>query len=75
MEKKDIEPNFLDKRRNSNIIYIRFFRGADRDTNHYIVVAKITRQRLSVSKQAAPKFNGERFNLKKPNDVEVKEEL
>jgi hypothetical protein len=37
------------------------------------VVAKV-RQRLSVSKRAAQKFDIERFNLKKLNDVEVKEQ-
>jgi hypothetical protein len=37
-----------------------------------MVVAK-GRQRLSVSKQAAQKFDMERFNLKKLNDVAVKE--
>jgi len=30
------------------------------------------REKLSVSKQAAQKFNGERFNLRKVNELEVK---
>jgi hypothetical protein len=37
------------------------------------VVEKV-RGRLSVSKQAAQKFYVERFNLKKLNDLEVKEQ-
>jgi hypothetical protein len=35
------------------------------------VVAKV-RERLAISKQAAQKFDGERFNLKKLNELEVK---
>jgi len=37
------------------------------------VVVKV-RLRLSVSKQAAQKFDMENFNFKKLNDVEVKEQ-
>ena len=37
-----------------------------------MVVAKL-RERLAVSKQAAQKFDGERFNLKKLNELGVKE--
>ena len=36
--------------------------GADCDTDHCLVVAKV-RERLAVSTQAAQKFDGERFNL------------
>jgi len=36
------------------------------------VVAKV-RVRLTVSKQAAQKFDGKRFNLRKLNELEVKE--
>jgi hypothetical protein len=42
------------------------FRGADCNTYHCLVVA-IVRERLAVSKQAAPKYDGERFNLWKLN--------
>jgi hypothetical protein len=35
------------------------------------VVAKV-RERLAVRKQEAQKFNGERFNLRKLNDLEVR---
>jgi hypothetical protein len=55
--------------------YINFqsFRGANCDTHHYLVVI-VVRQRLSVSKQPAQKFDMERFNLKKLNDDDVKEQ-
>ena len=44
--------------------------GADYDTDHYLVVAKV-REGLAVNKQAAQKFVGERFYLRKLNDLEV----
>jgi len=46
--------------------------GADCDTDHYLVVAKL-RERLAVLNQAAQKFDGERFNLRKLNELGVKE--
>jgi hypothetical protein len=43
--------------------------GAD----HYLVVAKV-RERLAVRKQAAQKFDGGRYNLRKLNDLEVRKQ-
>jgi hypothetical protein len=48
------------------------FRGADYNTDHCQLVAEV-RKRLLVSKQAAQKFDMERLNLKKVNEVEVRE--
>jgi len=66
-----IDQILIDRRRHSSILDVRSFRGVDCDTDHSLVVAKL-RERLAVRKQAAQKFGGERFNLGKPNELEVK---
>ena len=43
----------------SSTLDVRSFRGVDSDTDHYLVVRKF-RERLTVSKQAAQKSDGER---------------
>jgi hypothetical protein len=50
---------------------VQSFRGADCDTDHYLVVEKV-RERLAVIKLAAYKFVAERFNLKKLSELEVR---
>jgi len=62
----------IDRRRHSCILDVRSFRGADCDTDHYLVVAKL-REILAVRKQAAQKYEEERFNLGKLKELEVKE--
>jgi len=54
----------IDRRWHSSILDVRSFRGADCDTDHHLVVTKF-RERLAVSKKAAQKFDGERFNLRR----------
>jgi hypothetical protein len=49
------------------------FRKADCDTDHSLVVAKV-RERLAVCKQAAQKFDVERFNLRKLSELEVRKQ-
>jgi endonuclease/exonuclease/phosphatase family metal-dependent hydrolase len=66
-----IDHVLIDRRWHSIILDVRSFRGADCDTDHYLVVAKV-RERLAVSKQAAQKFDVERFNLKKLSELEVR---
>jgi hypothetical protein len=36
-----IDHILIDRKWHSNILYVRSFRGADCDTNHYLVVAKL----------------------------------
>jgi endonuclease/exonuclease/phosphatase family metal-dependent hydrolase len=42
-----IDPVLLDRRRHSNILDVRSFTGADCDTDHYLVVAKLREARLT----------------------------
>jgi hypothetical protein len=61
-----IDHILVDRRWHSRILDVRRFRGADCDTDHYLVAAKV-RERLAVSKQAAQTFEGERFDIRKLN--------
>ena len=59
-----IDHILIEGRPHSSILDIRFFVGADNDTDHCLVVAKV-RERLAVSKEEAQFFDVERFNHRK----------
>ena len=52
---------------------MRSFRGADCDTDHYVVIVNV-RERIAVSKQAAQRFDRQRFISRKLNEPEVMEQ-
>jgi len=64
-----IDHTLADRRWHSSILDVRSFRGADCDTDHYLVVAK-AKERFAVCKQAAHKFDGEGFNLRKLSELD-----
>jgi len=61
----------IDNRWCSSIFDVQSFRGADFETNHYLVVTKI-KARWAVNEQEAQKFDVERFNLRMLNELEVR---
>jgi hypothetical protein len=67
-----IDHVLIDKRRHSNILDVHFFRGANCDTVHYLVMEKL-REKVSESKRARQNSDLERFDLKRLDDIEVKE--
>ena len=63
----------IGRRWQSSVLDVRSFRGADFDTDHYNVLANV-REKLTVGKQAALRFERQRFNLRKLNEPEVREQ-
>jgi hypothetical protein len=73
MTHNHIDHTLMDRRWHSSILDVRSFRESDCDTDHYVVVATVS-ERLAVSKQAAQKFDVERFSLRKLSDLEVRKQ-
>jgi hypothetical protein len=67
------DQTLIDRRWQSSILDVRSFRGANCDSDHYLVVAKV-RDRLAVTKRMVKTMAMERFNLKQLNEGEVKEQ-
>ena len=63
----------IDRRCYSSVLDVRSFRGAHCDADHYLVIGKV-RERLAVGKQAAQRFDRQRFNFRKLNEPEVGEQ-
>jgi hypothetical protein len=68
-----IDHILMDRRWHSSTVHVPSFRGADCDTDHHLLVANVT-ESLAVSKQATQKFNGERFNHRKINELEFRKQ-
>jgi hypothetical protein len=60
----------IESRRYSNILYVRRFRRAYRDTDQNLMVTKF-RERFAV-KQRAQAFDGKKFYLGNLNELEVR---
>jgi hypothetical protein len=56
------------------VYMIKAFRAASCDTGQYLMVAKVW-ERLAVNRKRSHRYLMERFNLKKLNDVEGKEQF
>jgi hypothetical protein len=69
-----IDHILVHRRRHSNVLNFRSFRAADCDSNQCLVVENV-KERLVVNKQRSQRFNMERFDLKKLNHVEAKEQF
>ena len=63
-----IDHILIDRRWRASVLYVRSFRGADRDTDDCLVFAKL-RERLEENNR--PKFDVARFNLKKLRGLEI----
>jgi len=68
-----IDQVLIDRRWHSSVLDVRSFRGADFDTDHYLVIAKV-RERIAAGKQATQRSDRQRFNLRKLNEPEVREQ-
>ncbi|KAJ4430976.1 hypothetical protein ANN_19569 [Periplaneta americana] len=67
-----IDHILIDKRRHTSIVDIRTFRGADCNSDHYLVIGEL-RERLSVAKRVEQQINITKFNISKLKDEEAKQ--
>jgi hypothetical protein len=67
-----IDHILIDRRHHSSTLDVQSFKAADYD-DHYLVVTKV-RERLAMSKQTTHRFHTKRFDLRKLNKVESKEQ-
>ena len=67
-----IDHILIDKRRHTSVVDIRTFRGADCNSDHYLVIGEL-RERLSVAKRVEQQVNIGRFNIPKLKDEETKQ--
>ena len=58
---KQFDHILINRTWHSSTLEVQPFRGADCDTDHYLLVAK-ARERLAVSKEESQEFDVERFN-------------
>ena len=63
----------IDRRWQSSVLDMRSFRGAECNTDHYLVIEKV-RERLAVGKQVAQRFDRQRLNLRKLNELEIRKQ-
>jgi hypothetical protein len=62
---------WTDRRWHQSLLNVQPFRGADCNTDHYMVVARV-RERPAVSKQETQKFDVETLNVRKLRELEVR---
>jgi hypothetical protein len=73
METPTIRVTILtDRRRYSSVLDVRSFWAADCDTDHSLIVAT-DGEKLAVNRQRSHRFHMQMFNIKKLNEVQVKE--
>jgi hypothetical protein len=56
------------------MLAVRYFIGAECDTDQYLLVAKVS-EKFTESKQKAQKFEVESFNLKKLYELKVRKQI
>lgn len=69
--KNQIDHIIIDKRHASDVMDIRSYRGADCDTDHYLVVMKY-RQRISMTRKMKGKKQ-EKFNVRKLSNKDIRD--